>query len=384
MSENPLQPSDPEVVESLDLDRDFDLRAVMDRSGYPPIRHKSQAWRAQSHLAFPPPPDADPQGMETARRLIKGGKIYLAGIGGVGGTYAHSAYYEERLESEESLRGLLFLVFELALGSSSDIQVTPLGRITKWLGRIGHKLQTSNMCTEGITDLSKVKGDTVQVNNEIIMLWLNIIMTFRNEAQGSESWLEESAWQNLTISVRVRCQNTDDAVRRIEKVAEMLERQARAITDRTMYQPAKWLLTFDNVDRHDVLDDCWPAPQHGAVLVTTRDVLVASLPIDWGLEVNEFDSDQGAEFLLHMAPNRRRVDGELEAAREVAKQLGGLLLKAGEVLEGPAGDVSTRKLIWGYNTSQNYYCLGQYDKAELILTEALVDADRLQSWYMQV
>ena len=89
---------------------------------------------------------------------------------------------------------------------------------------------------------------------------------------------------------------------------------------------AKWLLIFDNVDRHDVLDNCWPAANHGAVLVTTRDVLVATLPIDFGLEVKEFDIDEGAEFFIQMAPNRRAAEGESAAARNVAAELGGLPL----------------------------------------------------------
>lgn len=61
-----------------------------------------------------------------------------------------------------------------------------------------------------------------------------------------------------------------------------------------------------------------------------------------------------------------------------------LLLKAGKVLEGPAGEIPTRKLIWGYNTSRNYYCMEKYAEAEMLLTAALEDAERLQSWYMQV
>ncbi|KAK2596203.1 hypothetical protein QQS21_006351 [Conoideocrella luteorostrata] len=61
-----------------------------------------------------------------------------------------------------------------------------------------------------------------------------------------------------------------------------------------------------------------------------------------------------------------------------------LLLKAGKILEGPAGEIPTRKLVWGYNTSRNYYCMGHYDKAEHLLNESLEDAYRLQSWYMQV
>jgi hypothetical protein len=89
---------------------------------------------------------------------------------------------------------------------------------------------------------------------------------------------------------------------------------------------SKWLLIFDNVDSHEVLSDCWPVSRHGAVLVTTRDVVVATLPIDTGLEVNEFDDEQGAEFLLAMASGRLREGDEAATAKKVAQQLGGLPL----------------------------------------------------------
>ena len=89
---------------------------------------------------------------------------------------------------------------------------------------------------------------------------------------------------------------------------------------------SKWLLIFDNVDSHDVISNCWPVSKHGAILVTTRDAVVASLPIETGLEVDEFGVDQGAEFLLSFTPNRRRQDGEREPAENIARQLGGLPL----------------------------------------------------------
>jgi hypothetical protein len=62
------------------------------------------------------------------------------------------------------------------------------------------------------------------------------------------------------------------------------------------------------------------------VLVTTRDALVATLPIDDGLEVHEFNVEDGARFLLAMAHKRKRTSDEAEASQEVAKQLGGLPL----------------------------------------------------------
>ena len=58
--------------------------------------------------------------------------------------------------------------------------------------------------------------------------------------------------------------------------------------------------------------------------MTTRDVVVASLPIDVGIGVDEFSVEQGAEFFLQMTPNRRRQEGKSESAEDVARQLGGL------------------------------------------------------------
>jgi tetratricopeptide (TPR) repeat protein len=61
-----------------------------------------------------------------------------------------------------------------------------------------------------------------------------------------------------------------------------------------------------------------------------------------------------------------------------------LLLKAGTVLDGPAGEIPTRRLIWGYNISRNYYCLSRFKEAEEILSQSLAEAERLESWYLQV
>ncbi|KAH8803590.1 hypothetical protein F5884DRAFT_510069 [Xylogone sp. PMI_703] len=61
-----------------------------------------------------------------------------------------------------------------------------------------------------------------------------------------------------------------------------------------------------------------------------------------------------------------------------------LLRKAGKILDGPAGDIPTRKLVWSYNTSRNYYCMKRYEEAESLLIVALADAERIQSWYLQI
>ena len=59
-------------------------------------------------------------------------------------------------------------------------------------------------------------------------------------------------------------------------------------------------------------------------------------------------------------------------------------LKAGEILDGPAGEIPGRKLVWGYNVSRNLYCLGRYEEADKVLSESLAEAERMESWYLQV
>ena len=60
------------------------------------------------------------------------------------------------------------------------------------------------------------------------------------------------------------------------------------------------------------------------------------------------------------------------------------LLEAGKVLEGPAGEAPSRLMVWRYNTSRNYYCMGKFEEAEELLSLALAEADRTESWYQQV
>ena len=83
MSATPHQLSDSEMLEILSLDRDFDMRTVMDRTGYPPIGFRPQTWRAQSDIAFPPEAadSSNSSNSGTPRRLCLGGKVYLAATG---------------------------------------------------------------------------------------------------------------------------------------------------------------------------------------------------------------------------------------------------------------------------------------------------------------
>lgn len=54
------------------------------------------------------------------------------------------------------------------------------------LEKIGHKLNRLNQCAISLKDFSKIKGDTTEINREMVILWLNIIMTFRNQEFGEK------------------------------------------------------------------------------------------------------------------------------------------------------------------------------------------------------
>lgn len=49
------------------------------------------------------------------------------------------------------------------------------------LEKIGHKLKSLNQCVKSLKDFSQTKGDTVEINHEMVILWLNIIMKFKNQ-----------------------------------------------------------------------------------------------------------------------------------------------------------------------------------------------------------
>ncbi|KAF2793725.1 hypothetical protein K505DRAFT_224213, partial [Melanomma pulvis-pyrius CBS 109.77] len=89
---------------------------------------------------------------------------------------------------------------------------------------------------------------------------------------------------------------------------------------------ARWLLIFDNVESHDIFENCWPAANHGAVLVTTKRHGVVSQPIDQGLEIMTFPIDEGTKFVPHLLKNRQDTEAEENAAKELCEKLNGYAL----------------------------------------------------------
>lgn len=75
-----------------------------------------------------------------------------------------------------------------------------------------------------------------------------------------------------------------------------------------------------------MIQDCWPAFDHGAILITTRHRALASQPIETGLEIKEFQVEEGAKLLVHLLQNKVPTPLEDDAAIEVSTLLNGYAL----------------------------------------------------------
>lgn len=85
-----------------------------------------------------------------------------------------------------------------------------------------------------------------------------------------------------------------------------------------------WLLIFDNAEEPSLLQSFWPTTNHGSVLVTSRNHILALDPASGGLEIETFSEEQGADFLLsHFPPQHRSIKVEQEAALNFSQRLGG-------------------------------------------------------------
>jgi hypothetical protein len=60
------------------------------------------------------------------------------------------------------------------------------------------------------------------------------------------------------------------------------------------------------------------------------------------------------------------------------------LVKVDKLLNGALGKDTEFKVTWGLNASRNHYLLGEYDKADSLLSNAIGQAEKMKSWYVQV
>lgn len=89
----------------------------------------------------------------------------------------------------------------------------------------------------------------------------------------------------------------------------------------------KWLLIFDNAKDTDVIKKFWPMGQHGSILLTSRNPLLASpeLSITGKMQLKGFPTVDGAHFLRLRAQDEKLNDLKTEAdAKAIVEWVQGL------------------------------------------------------------
>ncbi|PVH79292.1 hypothetical protein DL98DRAFT_655534 [Cadophora sp. DSE1049] len=96
----------------------------------------------------------------------------------------------------------------------------------------------------------------------------------------------------------------------------------------------KWLVIFDNVESSEVLAPYWPRNSHrGRAIVTTRNLSLAFDPAVSGLEIEHWDTETGAEYLLFLLKKAVGQDltSETASARTLSQKISGHALALSQV-----------------------------------------------------
>ena len=88
----------------------------------------------------------------------------------------------------------------------------------------------------------------------------------------------------------------------------------------------RWLLILDNVDERREVQPFVPARDKGHVIITSRESVFQELGIARGIEVADLDGDESLRFLLARTGRKEEDPRELDAATQLAAELGYLPL----------------------------------------------------------
>ncbi|KAI1114464.1 P-loop containing nucleoside triphosphate hydrolase protein [Nemania sp. NC0429] len=89
---------------------------------------------------------------------------------------------------------------------------------------------------------------------------------------------------------------------------------------------SRWLLIFDNVESADLLMNYWPRASRGQVVITTRNHNFAFYPASGGLEITEWHTEAGSQFLLHLLSTdiaKQLTEEEIHSAYDLSQNLSG-------------------------------------------------------------
>lgn len=146
-----------------------------------------------------------------------------------------------------------------------------------------------------------------------------------------------------------------------EKDAEQPEKTIRAVKE-WLEANDRWLLVFEDADdpkllQHLQQQNCLPSTSQGHILITSRSQLLDAIGIASPIELKSMDPEEALEFLITRTGRGDSDSTEIEAAAQLAKELGYLPL----ALEQAAAFITAKKAPF-----QNYLKSYQQRRLELL------------------
>lgn len=112
-----------------------------------------------------------------------------------------------------------------------------------------------------------------------------------------------------------RAEETEDEYQSIQKVRDWLN-----VSGKT------FLLIFDNVEDHQILEQLWPASTNGSVIITCRSHSIAMKRTTEVMHLQCFAAGAGIEVLFSLTGLQPSSEDDAAAARELCQLLGGFPL----------------------------------------------------------
>lgn len=94
-----------------------------------------------------------------------------------------------------------------------------------------------------------------------------------------------------------------------------------------------FLLVFDNVENHDLLDQIWPVSTNGSVIITCRPLSLAAKRATDVMHLRCFSTETGVDVLYSLTGLQPSSDSEAAAAKELFHLLGVLPLAMVQISE---------------------------------------------------
>ena len=140
----------------------------------------------------------------------------------------------------------------------------------------------------------------------------------------------------------------------------------------------RWLLVLDNAESSDVIRNFWPGGDHGSILVTTRNPLLATpnLCFTGKLQLTGLPTAEGAHLLRVRTEDNKADDAHTEAdAREIVKWVQGFPMaidQLGRIMYNDRLSISQfREIYPSKNSLYRRLHTGKEDNHTLVTTWAL-------------